>query len=187
MTMKEASTLVLLVLLWMTYPVVMLIEGMFQADVRQEQLKTIPYEGTARELYEEHEALLNAAVELLWAHPEFFEQYRMENENDASFPIYKLRCGWEVEHPFTEDEWQVILELVEQRWFGGLWYYWGRAPVITCSVLTEETERTTLLYIRSAEYSPADIQAELRYHLQFADRYEHIPETDWTIRYYMDP
>ena len=185
--MKEALVVLLLVMLWMTYPVVSLIDGISQANVRQEQLMTISYAGTARELYEEHKELLNAAMENLWAHPEFFEQYRMEHENDASFPLYELRRGWEVEHPFTEDEWQVILELVGQRWFGSLWYYWGRAPVITCSVLTEEPERPTLLYIRRAEHSPADVRAELRYHLQFADRYEQIPETDWTIRYYMDP
>ena len=188
MTRREALALILLILLGLTGPVVLLVKGMTESAVRRAEWETyekrIPYAGTARELYEEHEALLNAAVEILWAHPEFFEQYRQENENDASFPLLELWYGKAVAHPFTEDEWQVLQRLAEQRWLSSLWYEWGRTPALSYNVETEEPGSMSLIYIRSEGVAPGVVQEVLRYQVQLDDWYERIGTTDWYISCY---
>ena len=45
------------------------------------------YEGSIQSFYAEHAALLNAAAEMLWAHPEFFDQHRLSGEFDSQFHI----------------------------------------------------------------------------------------------------
>jgi len=190
MTRREALALILLILLGLTGPVVLLVRGMTQGAVRRaewEAYRRIPYEGTARELFAEHGELLTDAAEILWAHPEWMERYRRENESDAAFPWSKLMRGEPVAHPFAEDEWQTLLRLSEQRWLLGLWYYWGRVPVISCSVFTEEPGMISLTYIRSEGFSKDAVQAELRYHMSLEEWYERIGETDWYIRCFISP
>lgn len=181
MTRRETLALVLLILLGLATPAVLLTRGLLRGAAREERLARIPYEGTARELYTEHAELLNDAAEILWAHPEFFERYRLEYENDAPFPLYELRLDEAVEHPFTEGEWQMLRQLAEQRWLGGIWYYWGKVPVITCSVSTEEPGMMTLTCIRSEGFTPSAVQRELDYQMQLKEWYEQIEETDWYV------
>lgn len=189
MKKSETVVVVLLVTLVLAWPVLLIASafGVVQGLVLIGQYETVPYAGTAKELYAQYEAQLNEAAEILWEHPEFFEHYRVPGEDDGRFPLYEIRRGKEVEHPFTEEEWQTLLALAEQRWLYDAWYYWGIVPAIDFGVRTEaEGYSTSLWYIRRAELPEDDVRREMSYHLQIYEAYEWL-NADWCVTYYGEP
>ncbi len=186
MKRSEMVVIALLLTLVLAWPVLLIASafGVVQGLVLIGKYETTPYTGTAKELYAQYEAQLYEAAEILWEHPEFFENYRVPGEDDGSFPLHEIRRGKEVEHPFTEEEWQTLLALTEQRWLRDVWYYWGIVPVIDFGVRTEvEGYSPSLLYIRRAELPEDDVRRTMSYHLHIYEAYEWL-NADWCVTYY---
>ena len=181
MRKRDVLVIALLVLAVLAVPAGLIAYMAGNHASRQEEQR--PYEGTTRELYEEHAELLTRAAEILWAHPEFFAQYRLEWEYDAPFPVYDIRRGIPVEHPFTEEEWEILTAVVQPQRVGSIWYYWRDAPCLTFSAHTTADDRAGLLYIRREDCDAQEVAQTLRYFLQHCERYEEIDVTDWVIRY----
>lgn len=184
MPVNNLLTALLLTLLWTASPAVMWVQGLTQPPVQQVQRERVPYAGTIGELFAEQGALLTEAATLLWAHPEFFEPYREPEEFDAPFPMYDLLRGRTVQHPYTKDEWQTIMKMMEQPWMAGLWYHWGRVPLIACRVMTEESGGMMMYFVPGDLYSPEAIRNALHYHVQWGPWSEKVEGTDWTISPY---
>ena len=143
------------------------------------------YEGSIQNFYAEHAALLNAAAEMLWAHPEFFDQHRLSGEFDSQFHIHDIlqdRRG--TNHTmFSDEEWLTIRRLFEATEMTGFCYYYGAPPELTFYLRTTQDGLTSLHYICTEGYMPGQVALELRYYRQFYARFEQLADPRWYAAY----
>jgi len=121
---KEIAVIALLVALALCIPAWLLWDGM--ADARARAWRERPYDGTLQEFQAEHIGLLNEAVAVFAAHPEFFEQY-FDWSGDATATIYRYDI-WhgQVRHAMLSDaEWETVQQLFAEQRCTGVYYQAG--------------------------------------------------------------
>lgn len=145
----------------------------------------VVYEGTILGFYEENADLLNAAAEILWQHPEFFDQHRLLWEHDSQFLAREILEDTEgADHSmFTDAEWLTIRRLFEETEMTILYYYYGFPPELVFYLRTTQEGLVSLHYIRTEGYTPSQVVLELCYYGQHYARFEPLENTHWYIAY----
>lgn len=142
------------------------------------------YEGSILDFYEENADLLNEAAEILWQHPEFFDQWRGgPNSNDSMFTVYHMRKDVFEHSMFTEAEWQIICSLFDELSVDRLEYYYGPVPWVALSVNTAADGFACLHYCHAESCSPGRLALEVRYHSQYHERFEQTTNPRWYTGY----
>lgn len=141
------------------------------------------YEGSILDFYEENTDLLNAAAEILWAHPEFFDQRRIKGEYDSMCRAEEV-LGNALNHSmFTDSQWQTIRRVFERTEVFWIEYYYGGPPELTFRLRTTQDELASLHYICTEGYTPSQVAMELRYYKQFYARFEQLADPRWYAAY----
>lgn len=145
----------------------------------------VAYEGTLLGFYDQHAELLNAAAEILWQHPTFFDQHRVPGEHGSNF----LACDileerWHTDHSMlTEAEWQTLRLLFETTEVTSIEYYDGGPPEVSFHLRTLEDELCSLHYICTEEYTDCQVLTALWYYGQFYSRFEQLTDPRWYAAY----
>ncbi len=146
-------------------------------------LEPIRYEGSARALYAEHAETLNAAAEILWAHPEFFEQGRCPGENEGLIHNDQILKG-SVDHSMlTDAEWQQVVTAVQESLITNIEYFYGEVPWVWLFAGTTEDGLISLWYCRTENFTDSQMARSLRYHVQGNDRVEMLDAPNWYVDY----
>lgn len=144
----------------------------------------VSYEGTILGFYEENAELLNAAAEILWQHPEFFDQWRGgPNSEDSMFTDDHLRRNQFDHSMFTEAERQIICSLFDELGVDRLEYCYGSVPWVSLSLSTSADGFACLHYCRTERCSPGRLALEVRYHSQYHERFEKTTNPCWYAGY----
>lgn len=143
-----------------------------------------PYEGTIVGFYEENDDLLNTAAEILWQHPEFFDQWRGGPASDDSmFTDDHLRRGKFDHSMFTEEEWRIICSLFDALGVDRLEYCYGSVPWVSLSLSTTADGFACLHYCHAESCSPGRLALEVRYHAQYHGRFVSMENLRWYAGY----
>ena len=145
----------------------------------------LPYEGSALDFYGENAELLNPAAELLWAHPEFFDQRRIQGEYDSLLWAGEMLGAGADHSMFTDEEWATIRQLSDTTEIFGLYYYYGSPPMLEF-ILNASQPPESLLYIRTQGYTSGQISLALQYYGQIYDRLEATAYPHWYVGYQED-
>lgn len=144
----------------------------------------VVYEGSILGFYEENAELLNAAAEILWQHPEFFDQWRGgPNSDDSMFTVHHMRKDVFDHSMFTEAEWQIICSLFDELSVDRLEYYYGPVPWVSLSLNTASDGFACLHYCHAESCSPGRLALEVRYHSQYHERFEKTTNPCWYAGY----
>ena len=142
------------------------------------------YEGSILDFHEENAELLNAVAEILWQHPEFFEQWRgSPGSDDSMFTDDHLRREQFDHSMFTEGEWQMIGRLFDELGVDRLEYCFGSVPWVSLSLNTAVDGFACLHYCHTESCSPGRLALEVRYHSQYHERFEQMTNPRWYAGY----
>lgn len=132
------------------------------------------YDGSLQEFFDGNAPLLREAAEILWQHPDFFEQWRGgPNSDDSMFTAWYLRWGKVDPTLLTDAEWQTIRRLFDEPGACTIGYDYGPIPWVYISLVTSEEGHVCL------QATPAAMAWELRSRAQYHARFELIGLPGW--------
>lgn len=143
----------------------------------------IPNEGNARALYAEHAETLNAAADILWAHPEFFEQVRWPGEYSVSIQGYEILED-QVDHStLTDAEWQQVVTAVQESFITEIEYLYYEVPWVWLFAGTTEDGLISLGYCRTENFTDSQMERSFQFLVQGNDRVEMLDAPNWYVDY----